>query len=151
MRRQTSSSPLPRTSPRLLASEKRGIFRVPIRRPPFQSVARSQAMPLLSPAMPPLPLLFSSSTCRRARLTLRHGVHGVAARSLSSSSVSSEAAAFEAEQLRLDVTTRARMESTAAAAEADGGAAPRRICALCCTCTASSGCSTRPKTAPLPS
>lgn len=87
----------------------------------FPSVAResracaeaSQAMPLLFPATPPLPLCRAARASRRATASVAS-----AARNSSSSSASFDAAAFEAERLRLDAAARAGMESTAAAAEA---------------------------------
>ena len=71
-------------------------------------------MPLLFPATPPLPLCRAARASRRATAAVAS-----AARSSSSSSASFDAAAFEAERLRLDAATRAGMETTAAAAEAD--------------------------------
>jgi 5-formyltetrahydrofolate cyclo-ligase len=70
-------------------------------------------MPLLFPATPPLPLCRAARVSRRATASVAS-----AARSSSSSSASFDAAAFEAERLRLDAAARAGMESTAAAAEA---------------------------------
>ncbi|XP_066359188.1 5-formyltetrahydrofolate cyclo-ligase-like protein COG0212 isoform X2 [Miscanthus floridulus] len=74
----------------------------------------SQAMPLLFAATPPLLLCRAARASRRATAAVAS-----AARSSSSSSASFDAAAFEAERLRLDAATRAGMETTAAAAEAD--------------------------------
>ncbi|CAD6268292.1 unnamed protein product [Miscanthus lutarioriparius] len=71
-------------------------------------------MPLLFPATPPLLLCCAARASRRATAAVAS-----AARSSSSSSASFDAAALEAERLRLDAATRAGMETTAAAAEAD--------------------------------
>ena len=78
------------------------------------SVRTSQpAMPLVFPATPPLPL------CPAARRATAAVASAARSSSSSSSSASFDAAAFEAERLRLDAAARAGMESTARAAAAE--------------------------------
>ncbi|CAL4896745.1 unnamed protein product [Urochloa decumbens] len=72
--------------------------------------------PLLFLGAPPLPLCLVGRASRRARLAMASAAPGS---SSSSSSASFDAAAFEAERLRLDAAARDGMASTAAAAEAD--------------------------------
>ncbi|KAG0520212.1 hypothetical protein BDA96_08G054000 [Sorghum bicolor] len=70
-------------------------------------------MPLVFPATPPLPL------CPAARRATAAVASAARSSSSSSSSASFDAAAFEAERLRLDAAARAGMESTARAAAAE--------------------------------
>ncbi|CAN6344517.1 unnamed protein product [Urochloa humidicola] len=72
--------------------------------------------PLLFPGAPPLPLCLAGRASRRARLL---SMAPAAPGSSSSSSASFDAAAFEAERLRLDAAARDGMASAAAVAEAD--------------------------------
>ncbi|KAF8657846.1 hypothetical protein HU200_059655 [Digitaria exilis] len=74
--------------------------------------------PLVFPAVPPLPLCLAARASRRARLAVASAAAGGS--SSSSASASFDAAAFEAERLRLDAAARDAMASGAAtAAEAD--------------------------------